>query len=83
MLNVFHNRRWDADIRTLAAVLRRGEIGDLWRMESRFDLDDPATLETGPHGGLLRDLGSHGRSVYADSTSWIYPRAAPTAPSQW
>jgi predicted dehydrogenase len=59
VLNVFHNRRWDADIRTLAAVLRRGEIGDLWRMESRFDLDDPATLETGPHGGLLRDLGSH------------------------
>jgi predicted dehydrogenase len=76
-LNVFHNRRWDADIRTLAAVLRRGEVGELWWMESRFDLDEPAALETGSHGGLLRDLGSHlvdqalfllgrGRSVYAE-----------------
>jgi predicted dehydrogenase len=26
-LNVFHNRRWDADIRTLAAVLSRGDVG--------------------------------------------------------
>ena len=76
-LNVFHNRRWDADIRTLAAVLERGELGELWRLESRFDLDDPDTLETGPDGGLLRDLGSHlvdqalwllgpARSVYAE-----------------
>lgn len=77
VLNVFHNRRWDADIRTLAAVLSRGDLGELWRVESRFDLDDPDTLEAGPHGGLLRDIGSHlvdqalwllgpARSVYAE-----------------
>ena len=77
VLNVFHNRRWDADIRTLAGVLSRGDVGELWRVESRFDLDDPETLEAGPHGGLLRDLGSHlvdqalwllgpARSVYAE-----------------
>ena len=77
VVNVFHNRRWDADIRTLAAVLSRGDVGELWRMESRFDLNEPATLEAGPHGGLLRDLGSHlvdqalwllgpARSVYAE-----------------
>jgi predicted dehydrogenase len=53
-LNVFHNRRWDADIHTQAPVLRRDEVGELWRVESRLDLDDPATLEAGPHGGLLR-----------------------------
>jgi len=77
VLNVFHNRRWDADIRTLAGVLSRGDVGELWRVESRVDLDDPETLEAGPHGGLLRDLGSHlvdqalwllgpARSVYAE-----------------
>jgi predicted dehydrogenase len=67
VLNVFHNRRWDADIRTLAAVLSRGHVGELWRVVSRFDLDDPATLEAGPHGGLLRDIGSH----LADQALWL------------
>ena len=37
-LNVYQNRRWDADIRTLAAVLADGSLGQLWRIESRFDL---------------------------------------------
>jgi predicted dehydrogenase len=58
-LNVFQNRRWDADFRTLAAVIDRGDVGEVWRVDSRFDLDDPGTLEPGPHGGLLRDLGAH------------------------
>jgi predicted dehydrogenase len=76
-LNVFHNRRWDADIRTLAAVLAAGELGELWVVESRMDQDNAATLEVGPDAGLLRDLGSHlvdqmlwllgpARSVYAE-----------------
>jgi predicted dehydrogenase len=67
VLNVFHNRRWDADIRTLASVLRGGELGDLTRVESRFDLDDPASLDSGPDGGLLRDLGSH----LVDQILWL------------
>jgi predicted dehydrogenase len=67
MLSVFHNRRWDADIRTLAAVLDGQRLGDLWRVHSRFDLDDPATLEAGPGGGLLRDLGSH----LVDQVLWL------------
>ncbi|KEO55409.1 Gfo/Idh/MocA family protein [Thioclava pacifica] len=58
-LGVYHNRRWDADIRTLKAVVDAGEIGTPWRLHSRMDFDDPATLEAGPTGGLLRDLGSH------------------------
>lgn len=76
-LSVFHNRRWDADIRTLAAVLEGGELGELWSVESRFEQDNAATLEVGPDAGLLRDLGSHlvdqvlwllgpARSVYAE-----------------
>ena len=67
LLSVFHNRRWDADIRTLAAVVEGGRLGELWRVHSRFDLDDPATLEAGPGGGLLRDIGSH----VVDQMLWL------------
>lgn len=57
LLSVFHNRRWDTDLATVRTVLPR--LGDLWRCEARFDLDEPGTLEAGPTGGLLRDLGAH------------------------
>ena len=67
LLSVFHNRRWDADIRTLATVVESGRLGELWRVHSRFDLDDPGTLEAGPAGGLLRDLGSH----LVDQMLWL------------
>ncbi|RFA10714.1 dehydrogenase [Subtercola boreus] len=59
ILTVFHNRRLDTDIVTLRALITEGGLGDVWRVNSRFDLDDPATLETGPAHGLLRDLGAH------------------------
>ena len=52
-LNVFHNRRWDADIRTLAAVLDGGELGELWGVESRMEQDNAATLEVGPTPGCF------------------------------
>ena len=67
VLSVFHNRRWDADLRTLAAVVASGELGDLWRVESRFDLDQPGLLDGGPHGGLLRDIGAH----LVDQAIWL------------
>lgn len=67
MLSVYHNRRWDADIRTLASVIESGRLGTLWRVHSRFDLDDPTTLESGPGGGLLRDIGSH----VVDQMLWL------------
>jgi predicted dehydrogenase len=66
-LCVFHNRRWDADVRTLAAVLQAGSLGQVWHVHSRFDLDQPDTLETGPGGGLLRDLGAH----LVDQLIWL------------
>lgn len=59
ILTVFHNRRWDTDLRTLAEVLDGGELGQVWRVVNRFDLDEPGTLEVGPAHGLLRDLGAH------------------------
>ena len=66
-LGVFHNRRFDADIRTLAKLIADGRLGRLWRVHSRMDFDDPATLEAGPGGGLLRDLGSH----LVDQMLWL------------
>ena len=68
LLNVFHNRRWDTDITTLRGVLDSGALGDIWRFDSRFDLDQPQTLEAGPAGGLLRDLGSH----LVDQALWLF-----------
>ena len=67
VLSVFHNRRFDADIRTLAGVLEGGRLGRLWRVHSRFDLDQPDQLEAGPHGGLLRDIGTH----LVDQLMWL------------
>lgn len=66
-LAVFHNRRFDADVLTLRKVMQDGELGRLWRVHSRMDLDDPGTLEAGPTGGLLRDLGSH----LVDQMLWL------------
>ena len=59
LLNVFHNRRLDADIVTARRILADGVLGPIQRLDLRCDQDDPATLEAGPTGGLLRDLGSH------------------------
>ena len=67
-LSVYHQRRRDADIQTLEQVLDSRELGEIWRFNSGFDLDEPGTLEAGPHGGLLRDLGSH----LVDQALWLF-----------
>lgn len=66
MLSVYQNRRWDGDFLTLRQLVDKGELGDVWRCESRFERwrprpadrwresGDPAEV-----GGLLYDLGSH------------------------
>ena len=58
-LGVYQNRRFDADLQTLKKVMDDGRLGKIWRIESRMDQDSPQTVEQGPTGGLLRDLGSH------------------------
>ncbi|AXJ09832.1 Gfo/Idh/MocA family protein [Arthrobacter sp. PM3] len=67
VLNVYHNRRRDADFLTLAGVLASGQLGQLWRVHSIMDQDGADTLETGATGGLLRDLGSH----LVDQMLWL------------
>lgn len=71
LLSVFHNRRWDTDIRTLRKVLEAGTLGEIWRFYSRFDLDQTESLEAGPDGGLRRDLGSH----LVDQALWLFGSA--------
>lgn len=59
VLGVYHNRRFDADMQTLYQLAKSGRLGKLWRVHSRMDQNSPQTVEAGPDGGLLRDLGSH------------------------
>lgn len=68
ILSVFHNRRWDPDVRTVREVLDRGSVGRPVQYFSRFDLDEPEGLEGGPGGGVLRDLGTH----LVDQAMWLF-----------
>lgn len=67
-LAVYHNRRWDPDVRTIRDLLDAGDLGTIRRFHSRYDLDEPGSLEGGPGGGLLRDLGSH----LVDQALWLF-----------
>ena len=66
-LSVFQNRRWDGDFLTVQRLIQSGELGDVWRFESRYERWRPvrqadAWRERGDPedaGGLLADLGSH------------------------
>lgn len=79
-LGVFHQRRWDADVLTLRALLDAGELGAVHRFESRFERWRPAVREgawredpdPAAGGGLLADLGSH----LVDQALWLWGPAA-------
>ena len=63
-LSVFANRRWDSDTLTAADLVRRGVLGDVVRVESRFARFRPAVdarwkEQPDGAGGVLRDLGPH------------------------
>ncbi|MEU8801995.1 Gfo/Idh/MocA family oxidoreductase [Spirillospora sp. NPDC048819] len=62
----FHNRRWDGDYRTVRRLIASGVLGDIRRLESRFERWRPEVKagwkeSTDPRdaGGILFDLGSH------------------------
>jgi predicted dehydrogenase len=65
--SVFQNRRFDGDFLTARKLIEAGELGDVWRFESRFERWRPepkagAWRERGDPeegGGLLFDLHSH------------------------
>ncbi len=66
LVTVFQNRRWDGDFLAVRRLVKRGELGEVFRFESRIErwvpevadgwreLPDPAG-----GGGVLYDLGSH------------------------
>ncbi len=66
MLSTFQSRRWDSDFLTLQSLIARGELGEVHRLESRFERWRPQLTGgwrerdvAGQAGGLLFDLGSH------------------------
>jgi predicted dehydrogenase len=66
LLTVFQNRRWDGDFLTVRRLAGEGALGEVLRLESRFERWRPAPKggwrESGgadEAGGLLYDLGSH------------------------
>lgn len=77
-VTVFFNRRWDSDSLTLKKVMSEGLIGDVFRVDSRFEKFRPSfaasswreksSAEEG--GGLLLDLQSH---LISTSLDWFGP----------
>jgi predicted dehydrogenase len=67
LVSVYHNRRWDGDVRTLGSILSGGALGTVHRFESRYERWRPQVDATrwrespdpDAAGGLLYDLGSH------------------------
>ncbi len=65
--SVFHNRRWDGDFLTLRRLVSDGSLGEVQRLESRFERwrpeVDPDRWREGSDpsdaGGVLFDLGPH------------------------
>ncbi|MBC6458252.1 Gfo/Idh/MocA family oxidoreductase [Actinomadura sp. HBU206391] len=62
----FHNRRWDGDFRTVRGLIAEGRLGDVRRLESRFERWRPEikpgwkeNADPAVAGGVLYDLGSH------------------------
>jgi predicted dehydrogenase len=65
--SVFHNRRWDGDFLTLRRLRDEGRLGELHRLESRFERLRPEVdpdrwreaADRADAGGVLFDLGPH------------------------
>ncbi|MFF2845558.1 Gfo/Idh/MocA family oxidoreductase [Streptomyces sp. NPDC058001] len=79
LLSVFQNRRWDNDFLTLRKLIADGELGEIYRFESRFERWRPQLKggwresgDPGEIGGLLYDLGSH----VVDQALFLFGRVA-------
>lgn len=78
LLTVFFNRFWDSDSLTIKKIIKQGEIGNIFRLESRFERFRPeinplawrenTSFEAG--GGLLLDLQSH---LVSTALDWFGP----------
>ena len=66
-ITTYFNRKWDSDTLTLKRVIRDGHIGNVLRMDSRFERFRPTlnpqswreTISVTEGGGLLLDLQPH------------------------
>ncbi len=63
-LCVYHNRRFDGDFLTLKTLIAQNLLGDVKRVESRFDRFRPVPRDrwrenAGPGAGIFWDLGPH------------------------
>ncbi|WP_338519209.1 Gfo/Idh/MocA family oxidoreductase [Alteromonas gracilis] len=63
-LCVYHNRRFDGDFLTIKKLINAGALGDVKRLESRFDRFRPMPRNrwrenAGPGSGIFWDLGPH------------------------
>jgi predicted dehydrogenase len=58
-LAVYQNRRWDADFRTVRALVASGALGEVISFESRMEQYPPDGGFATTGGGVLRDFGSH------------------------
>ncbi|BFT31885.1 oxidoreductase [Alteromonas sp. D210916BOD_24] len=63
-LSVYHNRRFDGDFLTIKQLIAEGELGDIKRVESRFDRFRPTPRNgwrenAGVGSGIFWDLGPH------------------------
>ena len=78
LLTVFFNRLWDSDSLTIKKIIQQGKIGNIFRLESRFERFRPeinplawresTSFEAG--GGLLLDLQSH---LVSTALNWFGP----------
>jgi predicted dehydrogenase len=78
LLTVFFNRLWDSDSLTIKKVIKQGDIGNIFRLESRFERFRPelnpnswresASIEAG--GGILLDLQCH---LVSTALDWFGP----------
>lgn len=62
IVTAFHNRRWDADFRTLRSLIAQGLLGEIVHYESRFDRWRPqprTDWKEAREGGSWMDLGPH------------------------
>jgi len=61
-VTAFQNRRWDADFRTLQALIASGALGEIVEFESHFDRWRPVPADVWKEarpGGVWLDLGPH------------------------
>lgn len=77
-VTVFFNRRWDSDSLTLKKVMKEGLLGEIFRVDSRFERFRPSVATSSwrekyspqEGGGLLLDLQPH---LISTAIDWFGP----------